>query len=193
MFTKKSIRREMIEVGIILGVAGLLYFTGLHTEVLGGIQRLFLRIGLSETKTEVIKEGQDRVTYDFNLATLDGESVSFETFKGKTVFLNIWATWCPPCIAEMPDIHVLYKDVASEDVVFVMLSTDEDVDKVRKFMDRKGFTFPVYRMTEQLPGVFWTQSIPTTFVISPEGKIVFKKLGISNYNTSEFKDFLLNL
>lgn len=193
MFKKKSIKREMIEIGVILGIGAILYFTGLHTEVLGGMQRLFLKIGLGEAQTEIIEEGQDRATYNFNLATLDGKIVNFEDFKGKTIFLNIWATWCPPCIAEMPDIYELYKDVANEDVVFVMLSTDEDVDKVRKFIARKEFKFPVYRMVEQLPGVFWTQSIPTTFVISPEGKIVFKKLGISNYNTSEFKEYLLNL
>ena len=193
MFKKKSIRREMIEIGIILGIAALLYFTGLHTEVLGGVQRLFLKVGLNDAQTEVIEEGQDRVTYDFKLATLEGEHINFEIFKGKTVFFNIWATWCPPCIAEMPDIHELYKDVASEDVVFVMLSTDEDTDKVKRFIERKDFKFPVYRMVEQLPGVFWTQSIPTTFVISPEGKIVFKKMGISNYNTKEFKEYLLNL
>ena len=193
MFKKKSIKREMIEIGVILGIGAILYFTGLHTEVLGGMQRLFLKIGLGEAQTEVIEEGQDRATYNFNLATLDGEVISFEDFKGKTIFLNIWATWCPPCIAEMPDIHELSRDMANEDIVFVMLSTDEDIDKVKKFIERKGFTFPVYRMVEQLPGVFWTQSIPTTFVISPEGKIVFKKLGISNYNTSEFKEYLLSL
>ena len=193
MFKKKSIRRELIEIGIILGLASLLYLTGLHIEVIGGVKRLFLQIGLNEAKTEIIQEGQDRATYNFNLVTLDGKNVNFEMFKGKTVFLNIWATWCPPCIAEMPDIHTLYKDIANEDIVFVMLSTDEDANKVRRFIDRKGFTFPVYRMTEQLPAVFWTQSIPATFVISPEGKIIFKKLGIANYNTNEFKELLLKL
>ena len=105
--------------------------------------------------------------------------------------MNMWATWCPPCIAEMPDIHELYKDVASEDIVFVMLSLDDDPQKAKDFIAQKKYTFPVYFLNSPLPKVYSSNSIPTTYVISPEGKIVSKNYGMANYNNSSFKKFLL--
>ena len=166
MFKKKSIRREMIEIGIILGIAALLYFTGLHTEVLGGVQRLFLKVGLNDAQTEVIEEGQDRVTYDFKLATLEGEHINFEIFKGKTVFFNIWATWCPPCIAEMPSIVKLHKEMGN-DVAFVMIAFDKDFEKAKEFNKRKGYNLPIYALGSNLPEAFKSSAFLLIFPTAP--------------------------
>lgn len=81
----------------------------------------------------------------FKMVSLNGKTVSFESLKGKVVFMNMWATWCPPCIAEMPNIQKLYEKIGSDKIAFVMLSLDEDgMEKVKKFIGKKGFTFPVY-------------------------------------------------
>lgn len=128
------------------------------------------------------------------LVSIEGERGSLKDFEGKTIFLNFWATWCPPCIAEMPNIQALYEDLSDdEDIVFVMLSLDEDHDKARAFMERKEFTMPVYFLIGRQPGVYNSTVVPTTYVISRSGDIVVEKRGMAKYNTTSFKEFLLSL
>jgi thiol-disulfide isomerase/thioredoxin len=110
------------------------------------------------------------------------------------IFLNIWATWCPPCIAEMPNIQRLYEKVGSDDIAFVMLSVDEGgMDKVQKFIQKKGFTFPVYLPDGPLPRAFQSPAIPTTFILSPEGRIVARQEGMAEYDTQEVREFLQSM
>ena len=116
-------------------------------------------------------------------------------FKGKTIFLNLWATWCGPCRIEMPSIQKLYDKVDHDKIAFVMLSLDraEDKEKVEKFVTDKKHNFPVYRPAGALPELLNVPSIPTTFVITPDGKVASKKVGTANYDTEEFKKFLEDL
>ena len=110
---KKSTQRTLLEWGIFLGVIGILFITGWHKNVAAGLQQLLLKTGTIQASAQK-KADQTSALYNFRLKTLDGQNVNFEQFKGKTVFMNIWATWCPPCIAEMPDIHELYREVNSD-------------------------------------------------------------------------------
>lgn len=193
---KKSdqFKKAIKEWAVILGVFGILYVTGLHTEVIGGLQRVLLSTGILRPDTELDDAEIRKANYNMPLLSLDGDRTSLQEFEGKTIFLNFWATWCPPCIAEMPNIQDLYDDVSSEDdLVFVMLSLDEDPEKAKAFMERKGFTMPVYFLAGRQPGVYNSTVVPTTYVISPEGNIVMEKRGMAKYNTSGFKDFLLSL
>lgn len=188
----KKLKKEIIEWGLLITVASALYFSGQHTEVLGFVQRAILATGLLQPD-QIPKDQQTSAAYDFELRDINGESVDFSTFKGKTVFLNFWATWCPPCIAEMPDIHDLYNKVQNEDIVFVMLSQDKDFQKAIDYIKKKEYDFPVYSLNSRLPQVYHSQSIPTTFVISPKGKIVSKRSGMAKYDTEKFRDFLTQL
>lgn len=134
--------------------------------------------------------------YNFNIKDLEGRVIDFNRFKGKTIFLNMWATWCGPCRAEMPGIDELYKKVKDNDkIVFVMLSLDkrENFTKVVSFTKEKGYAFPVYVPSGYLPEQLQVPSIPTTLVINSEGKIVSKETGTTNYDTPKFKKFLENL
>jgi thiol-disulfide isomerase/thioredoxin len=187
----KSTRRSLIEWGIFLGIAGVLYLTGLHTEVIGGLQRLILATGIIRPDTESESLGKAGNFTMSNLAT--GETIQLEDLGGKTVFLNFWATWCPPCIAEMPDIQNLYEEINDKNIVFVMLNLDDDREKARDFIQRKEFTFPVYFLESAVPEIFSTRSIPTTFVIGPDGNVRLKKAGMANYNNQKFIDFLKEL
>lgn len=189
---KKSTQKELLEWGIFLGVIGILFITGWHKNVAAGLQQLLLKTGTMQASAKK-KADQTSAPYNFRLKTLDGQNVNFEQFKGKTVFMNVWATWCPPCIAEMPDIHELYQEVNSDKIKFVMISLDDDPQKAAKFIKRKGYTFPVYTVLGNLPQAYASQSIPTTFVISPEGKIVVKHKGMAAYNTSKFKKLLYDI
>lgn len=190
---KQKIIKELKSWGIIGVVFLTLYLTGLHTEVAAVAQRMILKTGLMSPDVEAKPEGDDEVDYSFQLKNLNGEVVSMETFKGKVIFLNLWATWCPPCIAEMPDIQNLYDKIENEDIVFVMLSIDSSEDKAKKFIERKGFTLPTYMAASRVPDMFRVPSIPTTFVINKEGKVVSKNVGMANYNKKSFQEFLEGL
>lgn len=188
------LKREVVEIAVFLSIAGFLYAMGWHTEVIGTLQRGILATGIFRPNVSV--EETDFIKAEFNmpLITLAGNRTNLRDFEGKTIFLNFWATWCPPCIAEMPNIQKLYTDFQdAEDIVFVMLSLDEDPEKARAFMERKEFTMPVYFLAGRQPGVYNSTVVPTTYVISPDGYIVTEKRGMANYNTTSFREFLSGL
>ncbi len=188
------IKREVTEIAVILSIAGFLYAMGWHTEVIGTLQRGILATGIFRPDVSVDESEFVRAEFNMPLITIDGNRTNLREFEGKTIFLNFWATWCPPCIAEMPNIQKLYKDFeSSEDIVFVMLSLDEDPEKARAFMERKEFSMPVYFLAGRQPGVYNSTVVPTTYVISPEGYIVTEKRGMANYNTVSFREFLAGL
>lgn len=187
---RRSFKRELIEWGCILGVIGILYFSGLHVPVIGNLQRVLLWTGLMTPDTELPENQYRAANYNIPLLSLDGTDSTLEEFEGKTIFLNFWATWCPPCIAEMPNIQALYKSVESDSIQFVMVSLDEDHQKARNYLERKEYTFPVYFLNGRKPGTYSSSVVPTTYVISPDGKIVTERRGMADYNTSGFKEFL---
>ena len=208
MNKKKFSIKDIPGWAVMLAIFGVLYLTGLHTEAIGQVQRVLLATGLKNadmpketpatTAVDIAETSATSATSmagsGFRMHTLDGKTVNFESLKGKVVFMNIWATWCPPCVAEMPNIQKLYEKVGSDKIAFVMLSVDEGgVEKVKKFINKKGFTFPVYMPAGQLPQEFYSNAIPTTFIISPEGKIVAKQEGMAEYDTKEVRDFLQSM
>ncbi len=127
-------------------------------------------------------------TLQWSLTDDQGKTVDFSAFAGQTIFLNFWATWCPPCIAELPDIQELY-DGYHEKAAFVLV-TDESPATVQAFMQRKGYQLPVYYHRGFIPEVFASASIPTTFVVSPEGKIIIRKTGAAKWNSSSMQQTL---
>jgi thiol-disulfide isomerase/thioredoxin len=128
--------------------------------------------------------------YHFIFSDLQGDKYDFSDAKGKVVFLNIWATWCPPCVAEMPAIQELYnKYNGNNQIVFIMLS-NEDTQKVSNFIKKEGYTFPVYINHYTIPEIFQTNSIPTTFVISKSGEIVINQVGAANWSGQKMQEIM---
>ncbi|MCB0477905.1 MAG: TlpA family protein disulfide reductase [Crocinitomicaceae bacterium] len=113
--------------------------------------------------------------------------VKFENTKGKVVFLNIWATWCGPCVAEMKSIQDLYNDYGDR-VVFLLLSSERP-RKINSFKEAKGYDLPFHTIVN-LPNVFHTTTFPTTFIIDKSGKIVVKEFGSHDWNADTVRDFL---
>ena len=184
-----KITKEVREWLIMFSIIGLLFFTGWYKDVAAFFQRGLLETGLM--KPNELTQTRS-ASYDFQLINEGGRTLNFSEFEGQTVFINFWATWCPPCIAEMPDIHDLYEKVGSE-VSFVMVSVDEHRDKALRFVDKKKFEFPIFFLKKGLPDTYNTHSIPTTYVISPNGEIVAEQHGLSKYDTKNFREFLLEL
>ncbi len=191
MKKKKSIKREIIEWGIFLGILAFLFGTGLHTPVFGFFQGLILKTGIMQPSID--EEEVLTASYQFSLVDEKGQKMHFSELEDEVVFINFWATWCPPCIAEMPDIQSLYEEMEDEGIKFVMISLDDDFNKAKAFVKKKDFTFPIYQLASPLPQVYESSAIPTTYVLSPEGKIVVSKSGMAKYNTNKFKDYLRQL
>lgn len=131
-------------------------------------------------------------SFDLKLRDVKGNLISLSDFKGKVIFINFWATWCPPCVAEMPSINKLYEQVGNE-VVFVMISMDDNFEKAVSFRKRKDYGLPVYQTAGPIPAMYRSRAIPATYVIDAHGKLVFSHKGMANYNSNEFKKFLKGL
>ncbi|MEO9873019.1 TlpA family protein disulfide reductase [Ekhidna sp.] len=186
---KQKIRKEFIEWIVIISVFGIIYLTGWHTEVIGRVQQVVLSSGIISPN---ITTENKLASYNFRIEDMNGNRILFNQFKEKVVFINFWATWCPPCIAEMPDIHSLYQETKNN-VSFVMISLDKDENKAREFIERKEFDFPVYFLRSSLPAVYDTHSIPTTYLLDKKGRIKAENHGMAKYNTEEFKELLTKL
>lgn len=194
----KPIIKLIFEWLLIGTVAALLYFTGMHTEVLGTIQRAVLWTGLFDAqgkKTEAIDGSYlTRAEFGFIFDNQDGKRVALQDFRGKVLFVNVWASWCPPCVAEMPTIESLYTEVSGEsDIQFIMLSMDENRERAVEFMEGKGYKLPYHFPVSPLPGVFRSSYIPSTFVVSKEGQLVYEHEGLADYSSREFRDWLVEL
>lgn len=175
-------------------ILALLQLTGLMTVVTYAAQWTLLQTGIGDADTETLDD-EATFSYDFTLKDLEGNRIPFDSFKGKVIFLNLWATWCGPCRAEMPGIQGLYEKVDKEKVVFIMLSLDRDEDlvKVTSYLKNKSFTFSAYMPSGYLPEQLQVPSIPTTFIISTEGKVVKKEVGAMQYDTPDFLRFINKL
>ncbi|MEW9501150.1 TlpA disulfide reductase family protein [Jeotgalibacillus marinus] len=133
------------------------------------------------TSGAVVKEGQ--VAPDFQTTTLDGSVVSLSDYHGKKIMLNFWASWCGPCIAEMPHMQEYYEDEADKDNVEILAvnltSVENGIGRVESFVEDFGLTFPILMDDEtgQLGNQFQAFAIPTTYILDEDGIIMKKIIG----------------
>ncbi len=124
----------------------------------------------------------------FNMRNANGSAVNLNSFQGKKVMVNIWASWCPPCKREMPSIEKLYKSVDTSKVAFVLLSLDDSFDEALRYVSSRKLNLPVYYPAENLPLLFNVQSIPNTFIFDESGKLVKHVEGADDFNTASYKE-----
>lgn len=153
--------------------------------------QVFLHKGLSFfNKSTVIEKAvrKDISNFNWKLRSSTNDVLDFNSTKGKVVLINFWATWCPPCIAEMPSLQDLYNDY-NEKVVFLFV-TNDDFETVNKFKIKKDFNFEFYQSISNVPEELKTQSIPRTFIISKSGEIVVDESGAVDWNTETVRSQL---
>lgn len=127
----------------------------------------------------------------FSIKNTSGNIINLkEAFKGKKILVNLWATWCPPCRAEMPSLQTLYSTTDSSKVAFVFLSMDDDFAKAIQFVKDKKYTLPIYYPAQELPALFNVEGIPTTFIFDENGKIIHQQTGMGDYTSPEIKQLL---
>ena len=191
----KKFARAARPWAIAIGLFLVLKVTGLGSTISLATQGALMKAGVMDIKPEALVSREEGFSYNFVVKDLDGKELPMSALKGKVIFLNLWATWCGPCRVEMPSIQNLYNSVDKDKVAFVMLSLDQEGAraKIAQFISSKQFSFPVYQPASPLPKLLRVNTIPTTFIISPDGKVKSKKTGMANYDTDEMREFLKEL
>jgi thiol-disulfide isomerase/thioredoxin len=132
---------------------------------------------------------------DFTLKNQNNEEVSLSSFKGQIVFLNFWATWCPPCKKEMPSMQALHETLEDEEFMMLAVNLQEDPQKVKDFLDKNGYTFPVLMDTQGKVGgrLYEVKSIPTTYILDKNNNILARVVGTREWNTDEIQQLFREL
>lgn len=153
-------------------------------------------VGKINTNTEVITDNNDEIKIglekgnlapDFELTTLDGRKVKLSDYRGKKVILNFWATWCPPCRAEIPDMDKFYSSYKDKDIVILgvnLTKAEQDQTSVKSFIKEYRVTYPIPLDKESLAAeMYQVSAIPTSYIIDPQGTIIQKIVGPMDFET----------
>lgn len=141
-----------------------------------------LNSGISEP------EHQETVTYsNFTLKDDSGRLIDVSELKGKVVFMNFWASWCPPCRAEFPSVQKFYEKYKSNpDIVFLTINLDDDSAAGKAYLKQKGFTVPFITPASSIPREIYDGSLPTTIVLDKRGAIRLRHTGLADYSKDSF-------
>ncbi|MCP4372414.1 MAG: TlpA family protein disulfide reductase [Deltaproteobacteria bacterium] len=132
------------------------------------------------------------VSLDWEIQGIGGRKVNLAAeFKDKVLFINFWATWCPPCVAEMPSIEKLHKKFQNR-ISFICIS-QEDLKTLKEFQSKKNYQFPLYSIAGDPPKKFKSESIPVTFIISKNRRISLKHNGGANWSHPKVINFIETL
>lgn len=123
---------------------------------------------------------------DFTFRDQRGKVQSISSLKGNVVFVNFWATWCPPCIKELPSINELKKKFSGkENIVFLMIDVDQSIKNSTAFMKNNNYNLPVYESVSEIPADFLGNAIPTTVILDKSGDRILKIEGGHDYSSPE--------
>ncbi len=125
---------------------------------------------------------------EWQIIDVNNQIHTLDEFRGKPVLINVWATWCPPCVAELPSLEKLYKE-RKDRIVFIFLANDRP-EKVKNFIRQRNLDIPVYFSVTPPPAMLQTSSIPTTFILDKNQTIRVRKTGAMDWNTGKVKKIL---
>ena len=129
--------------------------------------------------------------HDFSGELNDGSIINLKDYHHRFVLLNFWATWCVPCLKEMPDLEKVYQKMGSKKLIVLAVGMGEDKRSIRKFAKKHEFTFPmVADTTLEIARLYGVENIPITYLINPEGVIIGRALGIRDWASPKLIDFL---
>lgn len=124
---------------------------------------------------------------DFNFVDEKGNVQNTSSLRGKIVFINFWASWCPPCRAEFPSIEKLYTQFKDNpDVFFLTINEDSDPVAGKAYLHKEKFSIPMYRSNGRVPSEIYAGTLPTTIVLNKNGEISFHHKGFANCASSKF-------
>lgn len=188
--SKKTVQ-NLFTVSLFAFVLALFVFPEFKAVLIRGL----MKIGLFQPQveaTKVLPLGSATGSVQFIAET--GETHTPESLKGKVVFINFWATWCPPCIAEMPAINELYASFKDNPgIVFLLADADQDLPKATAFIKKKQLKLPVSTFRGTVPASWYSGTLPTTLVLDKTGNLVYRHEGAADFSNKKFRAFLEQL
>ncbi|HEY1006351.1 MAG TPA: TlpA disulfide reductase family protein [Sphingobacteriaceae bacterium] len=195
----KKFSKSDIGFGVLL-----LFFlvVAFNPKVKGLVLRQLIRTGFYEPKIDHLKPKEVALTGhpapqpapSAAFRSSAGELVDIADSRGKVVFLNFWATWCPPCLAEMPSVNSLRSKFKNDpSVVFILADIDNNLKRSERFMKEHQYDLPVYEPAGSVPQSIFQGTVPTTVIINKQGEIVFFHEGMADYDSPEMEKFLTGL
>jgi len=133
---------------------------------------------------------------DFVLTDLEGQSIELSSYRGKVVLVNFWATWCPPCVHELPSMQALYESMAGQPFEVLALNMAEQPDQVKSFLESFGtpLTFPILMHADKSVAAAWkVRGLPTTVIIDKNGLRALTWQGPRDWNSVEVRQLILPL
>ena len=182
--------RKILRWVIVVSLGILFIAIQTHPGTATFFQRLFLGSGAFEPGKFMEEKTRKPADFSLQLRDMEGTIRNLKDFRGSVIFLNFWATWCPPCRAEMPGIVELYTDLRESDIQFFLVSLDKDDESIQSYKRKNGFDVPFYRPAGTVPASYGTSSIPVTVVIDRAGRVAFRHEGMASFNTRRFRDAL---
>ncbi|HVS94129.1 MAG TPA: TlpA disulfide reductase family protein [Mucilaginibacter sp.] len=154
----------------------------------------FLLVGFYKPHVPAAKSGETLPPGPaLHVQDITGNLTDLSQLKGKVVFVNFWAVWCPPCLAELPSVDKLYRKLKDDpNIVFITVDVDNNLPRSSAMLQHRGYLLPVYGPSKYA-GDFWPDMIPTTFVINKKGEIAFKELNRAKYDDEKFVRFMTDL
>ena len=179
-----KLSKEQISNGIWILAIVLILFTpiGFHLRVFSG------KLLSGSADVIAVDKRETLENYQWDLVDMEGNQLNFEDTRGKVVLVNFWATWCPPCVAELPSLARLY-EAYQDKVVFAFVANDKKV-KVQSFMEKRGYGLPIYFETSRTPDLLMSKSIPATYILSKSGTIMVREIGAAKWDSQETQELL---
>ena len=162
----------------------------------GWTMQNLMKIGLFQPEIPKGSENPQNLPPIEEAAFKDGEgkTIVLSEQKGKVVFINFWATWCPPCIAEMPSINKLYNQFKDDkNVLFLMVDLDNNYANSSAFMTKGGYNLPVYTSSSGIPAAYFSGSLPATVILDKNGRMSFHHVGGADYSNPEVANHIKKL
>jgi peroxiredoxin len=129
--------------------------------------------------------------HDFAGKMMDAKSVNLQDYRGRFVLLNFWATWCSPCLKEMPDLENAYNEMGQEKLVVLAVGMGESVKKIKAFFNKYGFTFPLLADNKmKITKLYGVRNIPVTYLIDPDGVVLGRALGVRDWASPDLIAFI---
>lgn len=194
MLTRRSFRNNVLFL-VVLG--GVLYATGYHVRVYSGLKNTLIRTGIITPGAVSAMDFEQQLLAPGALDGLqligeDGHLVRLGDFTQEVILINAWASWCPPCVAEMPGLNALYESEKNS-VGFVMLTWDRTMEAAQAYRDRNGYSFPIHMASGRVPDPLKAGSIPTTFLLDKKENTLYRHSGMIAFDDPEVRDFLNSL
>ncbi|MBX9889131.1 MAG: TlpA family protein disulfide reductase [Flavobacteriaceae bacterium] len=179
----KMIKKHFSTILFVIAISVLLFSPDAKSFLI----KQLMFTGLFDAKISSVNSADNAVRNHFDFKDYNGNNRSTADLKGKVIFINFWASWCPPCIAEFPSIEKFYSEYKSNDnIVFLMINMDDEIEVGKQFLDKKKYSLPIFQAISKIPNEIYSGALPTTVIVDKKGIIRMHHEGFADYGGEKF-------